>query len=616
MLKEYRGTIFRIIISLSLFFVSMFLHSYIAVAFLVLAYLVSGVKVIKNSIIHIMEGQFFDENFLMLVATFGAFVTQQYIEAISVMIIYEIGEMLQDKAVDESKKVIAKLIDVRPSFANLKKDDKVEKVLPKDVGIGDIVVVKVGERIPLDGVIIKGESSIDFSPLTGESSPKRSIVGDEVYAGGINKSGTIYIKVNKIYEESMISKMFNFIEKANLKKSRLENFMTRFSKRYTPIVIGFAVLFMFLAHNIDIVERIKRACMFLVIACPCALVLSIPVSFFCGIGMCSKNGILIKGSVYLEMLSRVKNIIFDKTGTLTKGVFKVTKINDIQGKGILEIAAYCESCSSHPIAVAILEKYGKKINHDRLRDSKEMAGLGTSCKLDEKDVLVGNKRLMYNKNIFVQEVLNDDGIVYVAYDNEYIGYIVVEDEIKDEAKDVVLNLKQSDIEVAMITGDNKKVALYVGEKLSIKDVFYQVFPEDKANILSKYMKDKRSKVAFVGDGINDVLSILTADVGIAMGGIGSDAAIEASNIVIMDDDLKKINEAIKISKKTIRIVWQNIIFVLLVKFFVAILCGFGFAKMWEAIVADVGVSLLVILYSTKSLSRRNIFGGSFSDKEK
>lgn len=603
MLKDNKITITRIIVSLIVFIVGICVDSYLGFAIVILAYLIVSIKVIKKSFCHLMEGQIFDENFLMLVATLGAFITKQYLEAISVMIIYEIGEMLQDKAVDDSHKLITELIDVRPKFANLQKDDRVDKVLPKDVKVGEIVVVGVGEKIPLDGVIVKGESNIDFSSLTGESLPKYSRVGDLVYSGGINKNSTLYIEVTRKYEESTISRMFDFIEKANAKKSRLENFMTRFSKKYTPIVIACAVLFIFLAYSVEIIERIRRACMFLVIACPCALIISIPVSFFYGVGMCSKNGILVKGSVYLEILSKVTDIIFDKTGTLTKGVFKVVKINDIYNKGILEIASYCESSSNHPIAVAIVDAYGKDMNYDRLNDSKEIAGLGTSCMLDNKNVFVGNKKFMTNNNILVDEALEDDGLVYVAYDNQYIGYIVVQDKIKDEAKCVLDGLRENNIGLAMITGDDKKTALHIGEKLEIVDVFYEVLPEDKANIVSDYMKNKKSKVAFVGDGINDVLSILTAHCGIAMGGIGSDAAIEASNIVIMDDDLEKIGEAIKISKKTVSLVWQNIIFILGVKFLVAVLCGVGIANMWEAIVADVGVSLIAILHVTRSFKK-------------
>ena len=603
MLSENKGTIARIAVSVIIFGLINIIpvSSKLYVFMVLVAYLIAGVGVIKKSFKDITSGDFFDENFLMLVATVGALLTKQYIEAISVMIIYEIGEMLQDKAVDDSKQAITELMDVRPKYANLQCDGTIKKVLPKDVNVDDIIVVGAGEIIPLDGVIIKGESNIDLSSLTGESLPQYVKIGDSVYSGGINIDGTIYIKVTKIYKESTISKILDFIEKAKEQQSNAEGFMTRFSKKYTPAVIAIALLFVALSKNITLVERIRRACMFLVISCPCALVLSIPLCFFYGIGVCSKNGILVKGGIYLEMLSDVKNIIFDKTGTLTKGNFKVVKIYDKYNKDILKISAYCEANSTHPIAYAIRNEYGKDIEHDKLQDIKELAGLGTSCILEGKNVLVGNKRLMDKNNITIDEDIKDRGIVYVAYDNEYIGYILVADEIKDTTYSTISQLKNHNINVAMITGDSKEIALDVAGKLDIKDVFYEIFPDKKASIVEEYMAKKNSKVAFVGDGINDVPSILTANVGIAMGGIGSDATIEASNIVIMDDDLSKIDKAIQISRRTLTTVKQNIVFILFVKFLVLVLCGMGLAKMWAAIVADVGVSMIAILHSTHGL---------------
>lgn len=603
MLSENKNTIARIVLSIIIFGLINIvpIPTNIYLCMVLVAYLIAGVGVIKKSFKDVTKGDFFDENFLMLIATVGALLTEQYIEAISVMIIYEIGEMLQDKAVDDSKQAITELMDVRPKYANLQCDGVTKKVLPKDVNVDDIILVGAGESIPLDGVIVKGESNIDLSSLTGESLPQYVKTGDTVYSGGVNIDGTIYIKVTKIYKESTISKILDFIEKAKEQKSSAEGFMTRFSKKYTPAVILIAVLFVIFSRNIPLIERIRRACMFLVISCPCALVLSIPLCFFYGIGVCSKNGILIKGGVYLEMLSNIKNIIFDKTGTLTKGKFKVVKVYDKYNKDILKIAAYCEANSTHPIARAIRNEYGKDIDHNNLHNIKEQAGLGTSCTLDGKDVLVGNKRLMEKNSISIDEDIEDRGIVYVAYDNEYIGYILVADEIKNTTYDLVPKLRKKGLNVAMITGDSKEIALDVANKLDIKDVFYEIFPDEKASIVSGYMKEKNSKVAFVGDGINDVPSILTADVGIAMGGIGSDATIEASNIVIMDDDLSKIDKAIQISKKTLTTVKQNIVFILAVKVLVLVLCGMGHAKMWAAIVADVGVSMIAILHSTHGL---------------
>lgn len=596
--------IFRMTIAIVLYVVTVrFKLEYrISLALMVFAYLVVGINVIKESFVDILRGEFFDENFLMLVATLGAFVTEQYAEAISVMIIYEIGEMLQDKAVDDSKEAIIGLIDKRPKYVKVMIDDSVVKVRPENVKVGDVVVVGAGESVSLDGVIVKGAGNVDFSSLTGESVPKYLKEGDVLYSGGILKDATLHMKVTKSYGESTLSKMLEFIENANTKKSKTERFMTRFSKIYTPVVITMAVLFVVIARWIELSQRIKRACMFLVIACPCALVLSLPLCFFYGIGLCSKKGVLVKGSMYIEAMSNLGEIMFDKTGTLTKGDFGVIQVNDVSKEDTLELAAYCEAGSTHPIACAIKDAYGKDINYDVISDAKEIAGRGTSCKVGGKEVLVGNKKLMEENNIRVSEIVGEVACVYVACDGEYVGSIVVSDSVRDGSSKLLAKLNTDGVVVSMITGDSNAVARSVAHELGIEQVYSEVFPKDKANIVKNRVEANRASVVFVGDGINDVLPILAADVGISMGGIGSDAAIEASDVVVMDDCIERIGQLVDIAKTTMRTAKINIIMVLLVKLVVLVLCALGKSTMWGAIVADVGVSIVAILHSTKELT--------------
>lgn len=600
-----RGSmIFRMTVAIVLYVVTirLKLEYRISLALMVFAYLIVGINVIKKSFMDILRGEFFDENFLMLVATLGAFVTEQYIEAISVMIIYEIGEMLQDKAVDDSKEAIIGLIDKRPKYVNVVVDDNVIKVRPENVKVGDVVVLGAGESVSLDGVIVKGAGNIDFSSLTGESVPKYLKEGDVLYSGGILKDATLHMKVTKSYKESTLSKMLEFIENANIKKSKTERFMTRFSKIYTPVVITMAVLFVVLARWIELSQRIKRACMFLVIACPCALVLSLPLCFFYGIGLCSKKGVLVKGSMYIEAMSNLGEVMFDKTGTLTKGEFGVVQVNDVGKEDTLELAAYCEASSRHPIASAIRDAYGKDINYDVISDAKEIAGRGTSCKIRGKEVLVGNKKLMEENNIIVSEVVGEVACAYVACDGECVGSIVVSDSVRDGSSELVAKFMMDGIGVSMITGDSNAVARSVANELGIEQVYGEVFPEDKANIVKNRVEANKASVAFVGDGINDVLPILAADVGISMGGIGSDAAIEASDVVVMDDCIERIGQLVDIAKTTMRTAKVNIIMVLLVKSVVLVLCALGKSTMWGAIVADVGVSIVAILHSTRELT--------------
>ena len=599
-MPEKKGsTLYRIEVAIAVYFVArrMNLRAGVAEALYVVAYLVAGINVIKKSFADILKGEFFDENFLMLVATVGAFVTRQYTEAISVMIIYEIGEILQDKAVDDSKKAIVGLIDKRPKYVSVMNDGNVVKAKPHNVKVGDIIVIGAGESVSLDGVVVKGAGNVDFSSLTGESMPKYLKEGDIVYSGGVVCDATIHMKVTKTYSESTLSKMLELIENADNKKSRTERFMTKFSKRYTPLVIVIAVLFVVLARGIDMTKRVKRACMFLVIACPCALVLSLPLCFFYGIGLCSKKGILVKGSVYIEAMSNVGEVMFDKTGTLTKGEFGVIRVN---GEDVLELAAYCEASSTHPIAYAIKKAYGRDIDYGQISDAKEIAGRGTSCLLRGEQILVGNRVLMMENGIDVSAV-EEAGSVYVAHDGEYVGSIVVADEIREGSRELVHKLGLYGVDVSMITGDSDVVAYSVASEVGIDKVHSEVFPEDKAKIVKDSMKKISASVAFVGDGINDVLPILTADVGISMGGIGSDAAIEASDVVVMDDDIGKIAWLVDIAKITMHTAKINIAMVLVVKAVVLVLCALGQSTMWGAIVADVGVSLIAIMHSTREL---------------
>lgn len=575
------------------------------------SYLIVGGDIIKKAVTNIGHGQVFDENFLMVLATIGAFITQEYPEAVMVMWLYQIGEWFQQYAVGKSRQSISDLMDIRPDYANIEKDGKLEKVDPDDVSIGDHIVVKPGEKIPLDGIVIKGSSLVDTSALTGESVPREVKKGADILSGCINKTGLLTIKVTKEFDESTVSKILELVENASSKKAKAENFITKFARYYTPIVVIAAICLAFLPplllENADVWDYIKRACSFLVISCPCALVISVPLGFFGGIGGASKLGILVKGSNYLETLSKTETVVFDKTGTLTKGSFEVTDISPIgiDKTSLLEIATHAENYSDHPIAQSIKKAYGKAIDTTRIADASEVSGNGVCVKIDGKEVYAGNEKLMKKIKVNLPDMNIVGTVIHVAMESRYVGYILIADEVKEEAKQTINDLKEINHvkETVMLTGDNSTVAESVGRNLAIDTVYSQLLPADKVTKVEELLHKKSSdkSLAFVGDGINDAPVLTRADVGIAMGGLGSDAAIEAADVVIMDDKISKINTAIYISKRTLKIVKQNIIFALGVKGVVLILGAIGMANMWEAVFADVGVSFIAILNSMRAL---------------
>ncbi|MCB4304407.1 heavy metal translocating P-type ATPase [Clostridioides difficile] len=583
----------------------------IQLVFYLASYLIVGGDIIKKAVTNIGHGQVFDENFLMVLATIGAFATQEYPEAVMVMWLYQIGEWFQQYAVGKSRQSISDLMDIRPDYANVERDGKLEKVDPDDVSIGDHIVVKPGEKIPLDGIVIKGNSLVDTSALTGESVPREVKKGTDILSGCINKTGLLTIKVTKEFDDSTVSKILELVENASSKKAKAENFITKFARYYTPIVVIAAVCLAFLPplflENADVWDYIKRACSFLVISCPCALVISVPLGFFGGIGGASKLGILVKGSNYLETLSKTETIVFDKTGTLTKGSFEVTEISPIgiDKASLLEIAAHAENYSDHPIAQSIKKAYGKTIDTSRIADASEVSGNGVCVKIDGKEVYAGNEKLMKKIKVKMPAMNIVGTVIHVAMENQYVGYILIADEVKEEAKQTIHDLKETNHvkETVMLTGDNSVVAESVGKSLAIDTVYSQLLPADKVTKVEELLQRKSSdkSLAFVGDGINDAPVLTRADVGIAMGGLGSDAAIEAADVVIMDDKISKINTAIYISKRTLKIVKQNIIFALGVKGVVLIFGAIGMANMWEAVFADVGVSFIAILNSMRAL---------------
>lgn len=583
----------------------------IQLVFYLASYLIVGGDIIKKAVTNIGHGQVFDENFLMVLATIGAFATQEYPEAVMVMWLYQIGEWFQQYAVGKSRQSISDLMDIRPDYANVERDGKLEKVDLDDVSIGDHIVVKPGEKIPLDGIVIKGNSLVDTSALTGESVPREVKKGTDILSGCINKTGLLTIKVTKEFDDSTVSKILELVENASSKKAKAENFITKFARYYTPIVVIAAVCLAFLPplflENADVWDYIKRACSFLVISCPCALVISVPLGFFGGIGGASKLGILVKGSNYLETLSKTETIVFDKTGTLTKGSFEVTEISPIgiDKASLLEIAAHAENYSDHPIAQSIKKAYGKTIDTSRIADASEVSGNGVCVKIDGKEVYAGNEKLMKKIKVKMPAMNIVGTVIHVAMENQYVGYILIADEVKEEAKQTIHDLKETNHvkETVMLTGDNSVVAESVGKSLAIDTVYSQLLPADKVTKVEELLQRKSSdkSLAFVGDGINDAPVLTRADVGIAMGGLGSDAAIEAADVVIMDDKISKINTAIYISKRTLKIVKQNIIFALGVKGVVLIFGAIGMANMWEAVFADVGVSFIAILNSMRAL---------------
>lgn len=572
----------------------------------IVSYALIGFDIFKKAIKHLFRKDMFDENLLMTIATIGALCIGEYIEGVAVLLLYKIGEYLQDKAVDTSKEKIKSAIDIRAKYANVIKNGKVEKVDPETLKIGDIVVVKNGEKIPTDGVISKGNTRLDTSSLTGESIPKDVAENDEVLSGMINLGEVIEIKVTKAFEDSTASKILDLIENARESKSKTENFITKFSKIYTPTVIVIAILIAMSfpsIFGIGFADSLNRALIFLVVSCPCALVISVPLGFFVGMGSCSKKGILIKGSNYLDALSSVDTVAFDKTGTLTKGVFKITKINnksDMSDDEILEYLALCESYSNHYIAKSILTSYGKEIDKERIKEHSEIAGHGIKAVIDGKEVLAGNKSLMDDQNIKV-DVENTVGtVIYIAIDKKYSGNVVLSDELKDNVLELSNNLKRicGIKNTVLLTGDKENVAKKVAEEIKFNNVYGELLPQDKVEIVEKLKQGTKKKVAFVGDGINDSPVLACADVGISMGN-GSDIAIDTSDIVLMTDEPHKLVECIKISKKTKSVVIQNIVFALSIKVIVLVLSAMGISTMWEAIFADVGVSLLAIFNSIR-----------------
>lgn len=586
------------------------------ISLFILAYIIIGGDIVLRAVKNITRGQVFDENFLMAIATLGAFAIQEYPEAVAVMLFYQVGELFQSMAVNRSRKSISSLMDIRPDYANLKLENETRQVSPEDVQVGDLIVVKPGEKVPLDGKVIEGKSMVDTSALTGESVPREVEVDSDVLSGFVNQNGVLTIEVTKEYGESTVSKILDLVQNASSRKAPTENFITKFARYYTPAVVITAAVLAFIPPLIiegaTFTDWIYRALVFLVISCPCALVVSIPLGFFGGIGGASKSGILIKGSNYLEALNDVKHIVFDKTGTLTKGVFKVTKMEPSGAttkEELLEYAAFAEVYSNHPIAQSIRSSYGKSIDEHIIEDYNEISGHGTVVKVQGKEIFAGNAKLMKKENITFEQPQTVGTLVHVAVDGLYAGYIVISDEVKEDSKQAIQKLKELGIKkTVMLTGDAKLVGEAVGKELGLDEVHAELLPQQKVEEIEKIaaLKHPKEKIAFVGDGINDTPVLARADVGIAMGGLGSDAAIEAADIVIMTDEPSKIATAVKIAKRTRRIVWQNIIFALGVKGFVLLLGAFGIATMWEAVFSDVGVTLLAVLNAMRVLRIKDL----------
>jgi len=573
-----------------------------------IAYLVVGHGVIIKAIKNILAGIPFDENFLMTIATIGAFAIGEYPEGVAVMLFYQVGEMFQGMAVNHSRKSISSLLDIRPDYANLERNNEIIVVSPMDVQIGDYIIVKPGEKVPLDGMVVEGESTLDTSNITGESVPRTVVSGNNVLSGVVNNHGLLKIKVSKTFGESTVSKILDLVENASSKKAPTENFITKFAKYYTPVVVFVALaiaVFAPLFMGGDLRVWAYRACVFLVISGPCALVISIPLGFFGGIGGASKAGILIKGGNYLEALNEATTIVFDKTGTITKGTFKVTDIinyGDYTKEEILELAAYGESFSNHPIGRSILDSYGKEINKEYIKSYNEISGKGIQANIYDMEITLGNKTLFQDHNIKVNEIDHIGTVVYIAKENIHIGTIVVSDEIKDHATQDIKRLKTLGIKrMVMLSGDNENIANKVGKIVGIDEVYGNLLPQDKVSIFEDIINQNKGNVIFVGDGVNDAPVLARADIGIAMGGLGSDAAIEASDIVIMTDEIGKIATGINIAKKTKKIVIQNIVLALGIKSLILILGAMGLATMWEAVFADVGVSIIAILNSIRAL---------------
>lgn len=611
MSKKQKRMLFRVLASAVLFAVALLLptEGWLRLFTFLIPYAVIAWDVLWRAVRNIAHGQVFDENFLMSLATVGALATGEYPEAVFVMLFYQVGELFQSYAVDQSRKSITSLMDIRPDYANIEVDGQLRQVDPEDVAVGDTIVIKAGERIPLDGVVLEGTSNVDTAALTGESLPREAQPGDDVISGCVNLSGLLRVRVTKAFEESTVAKILDLVENSSSKKAKAENFITKFARYYTPAVVLAAVALALLPPlftSIQWVDSIQRALNFLVVSCPCALVISVPLSFFGGIGGASKNGILVKGGNYLEVLAKTELVVFDKTGTLTRGVFNVTAIHpDHCGEAqLLELAALAESYSDHPISRSLKEAYGKELDASRVSNVEELSGRGVRATVDGRQICAGNDKLMEDIGVSWHPCYRVGTTVHVASDGVYLGHIVISDEVKPDAKEAITALKACGVRrTVMLTGDAKAVGESVAQELGLDEVHTQLLPADKVTRVEALLGEVSPKgaLAFVGDGINDAPVLSRADIGIAMGGLGSDAAIEAADIVLMDDKPSKLADAIRIARRTLAIVRQNIVFALAVKFLVLALSAAGAANMWEAVFADVGVSVIAILNAMRAL---------------
>ena len=611
MSKKQKRMLFRVLASALLFAVALLLptEGWLRLFTFLIPYAVIAWDVLWRAVRNIAHGQVFDENFLMSLATVGALATGEYPEAVFVMLFYQVGELFQSYAVDQSRKSITSLMDIRPDYANIEVDGQLRQVDPEDVAVGDTLVIKAGERIPLDGVVLEGTSNVDTAALTGESLPREAQPGDDVISGCVNLSGLLRVRVTKAFEESTVAKILDLVENSSSKKAKAENFITKFARYYTPAVVLAAVALALLPPlftSIQWVDSIQRALNFLVVSCPCALVISVPLSFFGGIGGASKNGILVKGGNYLEVLAKTELVVFDKTGTLTRGVFNVTAIHpDHCGEAqLLELAALAESYSDHPISRSLKEAYGKELDASRVSNVEELSGRGVRATVDGRQICAGNDKLMEDIGVSWHPCHRVGTTVHVASDGVYLGHIVISDEVKPDAKEAITALKACGVRrTVMLTGDAKAVGESVAQELGLDEVHTQLLPADKVTRVEALLGEVSPKgaLAFVGDGINDAPVLSRADIGIAMGGLGSDAAIEAADIVLMDDKPSKLADAIRIARRTLAIVRQNIVFALAVKFLVLALSAAGVANMWEAVFADVGVSVIAILNAMRAL---------------
>lgn len=616
--KKMKKKLYKIIISGILFLIAFLLridNKVVNNILFIISYIIVGKEILEKAFKNITRGKVFDENFLMTVATLGAFLIGEYPEAVAVMLFYQIGELFQSYAVDKSRKSVAALMDIRPDYANLLDDGKEIKVNPEKVNIGDVIIIKPGEKIPIDGVVIEGNTSLNTFALTGETVPREVGKKDEVLSGSINNEGLIKVKTTKKFSDSTVSKILDLVENASSKKSNSENFISKFAKYYTPIVVVIALtlcIFPPIILNQKFTTWIYRGLSFLVVSCPCALVVSIPLSFFGGIGASSKIGVLIKGSNYLESLSKTETIICDKTGTLTEGVFEVQKIEpvDISEKELLKYAAYTEHFSNHPISMSLKKAYGKKIDSSKVTNTKEISGKGVIATIDNKEIIVGNEKILKDENIKYVKSEEVGTIIYIAIDKKFAGTIVISDKIKKDAKKAIRLFRKNNVKkIVMLTGDKENISKEVFDELKLDDYKAELLPQDKVEIVEQIIKEKTEskQVAFIGDGINDAPVLALSDIGIAMGGAGSDAAIEAADIVIMTDEPSKLADAMKISKKTMKIVKDNIIFAITVKIVVLLLSALGLATMWAAVFADVGVSVIAILNALRILRVKNTY---------